>query len=83
MACYESPLLLDHVGLALDYLGGVSEISDTYLGVTLSLTSVTTVSAGVFLDNDRSVAASTYDGVYAYLTTGYDVAKLFDKAPSP
>ena len=79
MACYESPLLFDRVGLAIDYLGGASEISDTYAGVTLSLTPTTTVSAGAFIDNDPGIAATTYDGFYAYLTTGFNIAKLFDK----
>jgi hypothetical protein len=83
MACYESPLLLDRVGLALDYLGGVSEISDTYAGVTLSLSTTTTVAAGAFFANDRSVAATTFDGFFAYLTTGFNVAKLFSGTPSP
>jgi hypothetical protein len=67
------------VGLAIDYLGGVGEISDTYVGVTLALSPVTTVSAGAFFDNDRSVAATTYDGVFVYLTTGFNVGKLFSK----
>lgn len=82
MACYESPQLFNRVGLAVDYLGGTSEISDTYLGVTLALTPVTTVSAGAFLDNDRAVRATTYDGVFAYLTTGFNVTKLFSKSSS-
>jgi hypothetical protein len=77
IACYESPLLLDRVGLAVDYLGGVSEISDTYAGVTLSLSPATTVSAGAFIANDRTEAATTYDGFYVYLTTGFNVAEVF------
>ncbi len=46
MACYESLQLLDRIGLAIDYLGGASEISDTYVGVTFALTPVTTLAAG-------------------------------------
>jgi hypothetical protein len=80
MACYESPQLFDRVGLAVDYLGGSSEISDTYVGVTLALTPTTTVSAGSFFDNDRAVRSATYDGVFVYLTTGVNVAKLFGKS---
>jgi hypothetical protein len=83
MACYESPLLLDHVGLAVDYLGGVSEISDTYVGVTLSLSPTTTVAAGAFFDNDRSDPATRNDGFFAYLTTGFNVGTLFAPAPAP
>jgi hypothetical protein len=82
MACYESPQLLDRIGLAVDYLGGASEISDTYVGVTFALTPVTTLAAGAFFDNDRSAAATTYDGFFAYLSTGFNVTKLFDK-PTP
>jgi len=80
IACYESPQLFDRVGLAVDSLGGSSEISDTYVGVTLALTPTTTVSAGAFFDNDRAVRFTTYDGVFAYLTMGFNVAKLLGKS---
>ena len=84
MACYESPLAFGKVGLAIDYLGGTSEISDLYAGVTFAISDATTVGAGAFFANDRNGSANADDGFFAYLTTGFDVGKLFEaKAPPP
>jgi len=77
MLCYESPVAFKRVGFAIDYLGGSSEISDLYTAVTLAISDTTTVAAGAFFATDRSVPAMTYDGVLAYLTTGFDATKLF------
>jgi hypothetical protein len=81
MAAYESPLALDKVGLVGDYFGGLSEVSDVYLGATVALSSTTTFALGAFLDNDRSTPATRYDGLFAYLTASVDVIKLFSQAP--
>jgi hypothetical protein len=81
MAAYESPLLFDRIGFVADYFGGVSEVSDLYTGVTLSLSANTTVALGAFFDNDRTAATGKYDGMFAYLTKNFDATKLFDKQP--
>ncbi len=77
MLCYESPLAFGKVGLAIDYLGGQSEISDLYTAVTLALSDSTTVAAGAFFATERSMPATTNDGILVYLTTGFDATKLF------
>jgi len=81
MAAYESPLVLDRIGFVADYFGGVSEVSDVYLGVTLALSTKTTIAVGTFFDNDRSTLATRYDGLFAYLTKSFDATKLFSKQP--
>ena len=79
MAAYETPLILNRIGFVVDYFGGSSEVSDTYAGATLSLSSNTTSAAGAYFDNDRSVYATTYDGFFAYLTKNFDATKLFSQ----
>lgn len=74
LAAYETPLIAGRLGLMLDYLGGTSEISDTYLGAVLNLTGAAAVGAGGFLANDR--ANSPNDGVFFYLTETLEVTKL-------
>lgn len=76
MAAYESPLLWDRVGLQIDHLGGTSEISDTYAGVTLTLSNTATVAAGAFLANDRN---SPTDGFFCYVTESLDLLTLSAK----
>jgi hypothetical protein len=77
MAAYETPLLAGRVGLVVDYLGGSSEISDTYIGAVLNISSTTTLGGGAFLANDRT--GSPDDGTYFYLTETFDVTKLTEK----
>jgi hypothetical protein len=77
MAAYESPLIAGRLGLVLDYLGGASEISDTYVGVVLNVTSTTAVGAGAFIANDRTNAPN--DGAFFELTETFDVTKLAEK----
>jgi len=77
MAAYETPLIAGRLGFVIDYLGGTSEISDTYLGVVLNITNTTALGAGAFIANDRS--NSPNDGVFFNLTETFDVAKLAEK----
>lgn len=77
MAAYETPLIAGRLGFMVDYLGGTSEISDTYLGAVLNITSTTSFSAGAFFANDRS--GSPNDGAFFDLTETFDVTKLGEK----
>lgn len=77
MAAYESPLIAGRLGFMIDYLGGVSEISDTYVGAILNVTNTTTLGAGAFIANDRS--GSPNDGAFFDLQETFDVAKLAEK----
>jgi hypothetical protein len=77
MAAYESPLAFDRVGLVGDFFGGVSEVSDVYLGATLALSSMTTCALGAFLDNNRGAPDTRFDGVFGYITASFDATKLF------
>jgi hypothetical protein len=61
----------------LDHLGGSSEISDTYAGIVLNVTTTTVLGAGAFLANDRS--GSPNDGAFFYLAETFEVAKLAGK----
>lgn len=72
MAAYESPMAWNRVGLMIDHLGGVSEISSTYIGPTVTLTDEVSVAAGAFLSNDRD---TPYDGVFGMITVGFDARK--------
>jgi hypothetical protein len=80
MTGYETPLLLDRLGLVADYFGGVSEVSDVYVGAVLSLWGGAALGLGAFLDNDRSAATGQIDGLFATLTDSFDATKLFSKA---
>ena len=77
MAAYETPLIAGRLGFMIDYLGGASEISDTYVGAILNITSTTALGAGAFIANDRS--NSPNDGVFFDLAETFDVAKLAEK----
>jgi hypothetical protein len=77
MACYETPLIAGRLGFMVDYLGGTSEISDTYIGAVLNISSTTAFGAGAFLANARS--NSPNDGVFFDLMETFDVAKLGEK----
>jgi len=77
MAAYETPLIAGRLGFVLDYLGGTREISDTYVGAVLNITSTTALGAGAFLANDRSNAPS--DGAFFSLVETFDVRKLGEK----
>ncbi len=77
MAAYETPLIAGRLGFAVDYLGGTSEISDTYVGAILNITNTTALAAGAFFANDRTNAPD--DGVFFALAETFDVAKLTEK----
>jgi hypothetical protein len=77
LLAYETPLIAGRLGFVLDYLGGTSELSDTYLGAVLNVTNTTALGAGAFLANDRS--NSPNDGVFFDLVETFDVTKLADK----
>ena len=77
MAAYETPLIAGRLGFMVDYLGGASEISDTYLGAVLNITNTTALAAGAFIANDRS--GSPNDGAFFDLQETFDVAKLGEK----
>jgi hypothetical protein len=77
MAAYESPLIRGRLGFVVDYLGGTSEISDTYVGAVLNITSTTALGAGAFFANDRS--GSPNDGAFFDLVETFDVTKLTEK----
>jgi hypothetical protein len=42
---------------------------------------MSTVAVGAFLDNGRGAPATTYDGLFAYVTTSFDAAKVFSRQP--
>jgi hypothetical protein len=77
MAAYETPLINGRFGLVLDYLGGTSEISDTYVGAVLNITSTTALAAGAFIANDRTNAPN--DGAFFSLAETFDITKLAEK----
>jgi hypothetical protein len=77
MAAYETPLIAGRLGFMIDYLGGASEISDTYVCAVLNITNTTALGAGAFIANDRS--NSPNDGAFFDLTETFDVAKLAEK----
>jgi hypothetical protein len=77
MAGYETPLIAGRLGFVVDYLGGTSEISDTYLGAVVNITNTTALGAGAFLSNDRSNAPG--DGAFFSLVETFDVRKLGEK----
>jgi hypothetical protein len=77
LAAYETPLIAGRLGFVLDYLGGTSELSDTYVGLVLNITGTTALGAGAFLANDRSNSPS--DGVFFDLSETFDVTKLADR----
>jgi hypothetical protein len=77
MAAYESPLIRGRLGFVVDYLGGTSEISDTYVGAVLNITSTTAMGAGAFLANDRS--GTPNDGAFFDLVETFDVTKLTER----
>ena len=77
LGAYETPLIAGRLGFMLDYLGGTSEISDTYLGAIFNITNTTAVGAGAFLANDR--ANSPNDGAFFYLMETFDVTTLARK----
>ncbi len=37
----------------------------------------TKIAAGAYIANDRSIPATTYDGIFAYLMATFDPAHLF------
>jgi len=77
MVAYETPLIAGRLGFMVDYLGGASEISDTYVSAVLNITSTTALGAGAFIANDRS--SSPNDGVFFDLNETFDVTKLAEK----
>jgi hypothetical protein len=77
MAAYETPLIANRLGFMIDYLGGASEISDTYVGAVLNITNTIALGAGAFIANDRS--GSPNDGVFFDLTETFEVTKLAEK----
>jgi hypothetical protein len=77
MVAYASPAIAKRLGLVIDYLGGVSEISSTYVGATLSVTDSTRIAAGAYVANDRSNPTTTYDGFFAYIMVTLDALSLF------
>jgi hypothetical protein len=77
MAAYETPLIAGRLGFVLDYLGGTSEISDTYVGAILNITNTTALAAGAFMANDRANAPN--DGAFFTLAETFDVSKLTEK----
>jgi hypothetical protein len=77
MAAYETPLIAGRLGFMVDYLGGASEISDTYVGVVLNITNTTALGAGALIANDRSNFPN--DGAFFDLTETFDVTKLAEK----
>jgi hypothetical protein len=79
LAAYETPLIVGRLGFMLDYLGGTSEISGTYVGAIFNITSTAAVGAGAFLANDR--ARSPNDGAFFYLMETFDVTRLSGRGP--
>lgn len=77
LVAYETPLIASRLGFVLDYLGGTSEISDTYVGAVLNITNTTAFGVGAFFANDR--ADSPSDGVFFDLAETFDVTKLAEK----
>lgn len=69
MAAYESPTFFNRWGFVADWVGGSSELSSTYLGVTSIAAAGTVVSAGGFFSNARTTPS---DGVFFSLSTVLD-----------
>lgn len=83
MLAYESPLIARRLGFAIDYFGGTSELSSTYIGATLVITDSTRITAGGYLSNERSNPTTTSDGFFASLTVTFDALTLFKPAGQP
>jgi len=81
MAAYESPLIASRLGFVVDYLGGASEVSSTYVGATLMVVSSTRIAAGMYVANDRSNPAARFDGFFGYVMTSFDALTLFKSPP--
>jgi hypothetical protein len=80
MAAYETPLIWDRWGFMVEYLGGSSEISDTYIGTVLNLSNTTSIAGGAFISNDRTAPAN--DGAYFTLSKAFDIIRLSTPAAS-
>jgi hypothetical protein len=74
LAGYESPAFGPFY-LALDHIGGVSEVGGTYVALNLQTVPGTYVGLGYTFCNDRS--ASNFDSALCYISTGWDVPKAF------
>jgi hypothetical protein len=76
IAGYESPAL-GPLSLAVDHVGGVSEVSGTNVALNLTPTDGVTWSVGAFFGNDRGLEETTYDGLFTYLAVSTQVATWF------
>ena len=77
MAAFETPLIAKRLGFVIDHLGGASELSSTWGGATILISSMTKLSAGAYLSNERSNPATTYDGFFGCVMTSFDALTLF------
>lgn len=71
IAGYESPSW-HRLSLAVDHIGGVSELSSTYAAVVLSPMDNVAWGVGGYLSNDRAAPA---DGFHTYLSVSFDICK--------
>ncbi|MNY78818.1 hypothetical protein D3C86_2192140 [compost metagenome] len=74
MAGYESPAFGPFY-LAVDHVGGVSEVGGTYAALNLQTGPGTYAGVVYALSNDRSVANG--DSVWFYISAGWDTLKAF------
>lgn len=77
---YESPAF-GPVSLAVDYIGGVSEVSSTNVVVNLTPFDGATWGIGGLFGNDYK-KANWYGGMFTYLYINWNVFKVFGSKPS-
>lgn len=77
IAGYESPPL-GPFGLAIDHVGGVSEISATNIAISVSAVAGTTLGVGGYLGSDP---AAFYGGLFVYLFSVLDLPALLRRRP--
>jgi hypothetical protein len=76
LAGYETPAL-GPMSLAIDHVGGVSEVSSTNVALNLTPAEGVTWAFGAFFGNDRGREDTTYDGLFTILSVTTRVAAWF------
>jgi hypothetical protein len=76
LAGYESPPF-GPFGLAIDHVGGTSEVSSTNVALNFAPMEGVTWAVGASFGNDRGRAETTYDGLFTYLAVSSRVTTWF------
>lgn len=77
---YESPNF-GPLSMAVDYIGGRSELSSANVALNLTPMEGAEVSVGCFFSADRSSPDTTNDGFFVDLSVSWNMAKLLAKKP--